>query len=58
MVESISKSNVGRDCYLLDSNVDSNTLENIRTLWMSQRCVEEPVSLSKNRSHDQNAWRH
>lgn len=58
MVESIIKSNVGRGYYLLDSNLDSNTLENIATLWMTQRCVEEPVSLSKNRNHDQNAWRH
>lgn len=32
MVESIMKSNVGRGDYLLDSSLDSNPLENIRTL--------------------------
>lgn len=57
MVESIIKSKVGRGYYLLDSNLDSNPLENITTLWMTQRCVEESVSLRKNRNHDQNAWR-
>lgn len=58
MIESIIKPSVERGYYLLGSSLASNTLENIRTLWMTQRCIEEPVSLSKYRNHDQNAWGH
>lgn len=37
MVESIMKPNVERIYYLLYSSLASNTLENIRTLWMTQK---------------------
>lgn len=39
MVESIIKPNVERPYYLLYSSLASSTLENIRTLQMTQRCV-------------------
>lgn len=55
IVESIIKPNVDTGYYLLDSSLASNTLENnIRTLWMTQRCTEEPVSLGKYRNHNEN----
>lgn len=56
MTESIIKPSVERGYYLLGSSLASHALENIRTLWMTQRCIEEPVPLRKYRNHDQNAW--